>query len=80
MAPNIVRHAVRLFPHTDYSDRAAVNHLRRSYIAARNYLGDRWVLARRIGRRINSDAGVLVVTVVGAAPILLHDIVMKVAG
>lgn len=77
MRPNIVRHAVRLFPHTPYSDRAAVNHLRREYIKARAYLGDRWILAKRIGRRINSDAAVLAVSVAGGLPVLIHDVVVK---
>lgn len=78
MKPSIVKHAVRLFPRTAYSERSSVNHLRREYIKARAYLGDRWVLAKRIGRKANSDGAVLAVSVAGGLPLLVWDVAQKV--
>lgn len=75
---NIIRQAVRLFPRTTYTDRKAVNHLRREYIKARQYLGEKWILARQVGRKVNTDGAVLIVSVAGGLPILIHNIALKV--
>lgn len=46
----LARDAIRAYPRTDYSARSAVNHLRRQYIKARQALGDRWILAKKVAR------------------------------
>lgn len=40
----LARQAVRLYPRTDYTDRRAVNTLRRGWIAQIQYLGPKWLL------------------------------------
>ena len=47
----LARQAVRLYPHTAYTDRRAVNHLRRGWIRQIRYLGDKWLLAVPVKRR-----------------------------
>jgi hypothetical protein len=51
MDMQLARAAVRAYPRTDWSDRRAVNAHRRRYIAARESLGDRWLLAKPVQRR-----------------------------
>jgi len=40
----LARQAVRLYPRTSYTDRKAVNTLRRGWIRQIAYLGPRWLL------------------------------------
>lgn len=47
----LARRAVRLYPHTAYTDRRAVNTLRRGWIRQIRYLGDKWLLARPVKRK-----------------------------
>ena len=51
IAKNLARQAVRLYPRTNYTDRKAVNVLRRGWIAKIQYLGDRWLLAVPVQRK-----------------------------
>lgn len=51
MDMQLARASVRAYPRTDWSDRRAVNAHRRRYIAARESLGDRWLLAKPVQRR-----------------------------
>jgi hypothetical protein len=37
---------VRIYPRTDYTDRKAVNALRKGWIEKIQYLGPRWLLAK----------------------------------
>lgn len=53
MIRNLVAHAARLYPHGPFADPSAVRTLRRGYVRARLYLGDRWILAKRVPRRDN---------------------------
>jgi len=78
MDMQLARAAVRAFPHTDWSDRRAVNAHRRRWIAARLSLGDRWLLAKRVARTINSDRAVLAVCLAGW-PVILYDVFVWVA-
>jgi hypothetical protein len=73
MDMQLARAAVRAYPHTDWSDRRAVNAHRRRWIAARLTLGDRWLLAKKAGRVINSDRAVLAVCLAGW-PVILYDV------
>lgn len=41
---NLAREAVRLYPRTSYTERRAVNVLRRGWIKQIQYLGDKWLL------------------------------------
>ena len=47
----LARRAIRLYPRTSYTDRRAVNTLRRGWIAKIEYLGDRWLLAVPVQRK-----------------------------
>lgn len=47
----LARQAVRLYPRTAYSDRRAVNTLRRGWIRQIRYLGDKWLLAIPVKRK-----------------------------
>lgn len=47
----LARQAVRLYPRTSYTDRKAVNTLRRGWIRQIQYLGDKWLLARPVPRK-----------------------------
>lgn len=40
-----IRKATKLFPHNPYTDRKDVKALRRGWLKAVDYLGDRWLLA-----------------------------------
>jgi hypothetical protein len=73
MDMQLARAAVRAYPRTDWSDRRAVNAHRRRYIAARLSLGERWLLAKRVARTINSDRAVLAVCLAGW-PVILYDV------
>lgn len=44
MTIQLARQAVRLYPRTTYTDRRAVNVLRRGWIAKVEYLGPKWLL------------------------------------
>lgn len=48
---SLARQAVRLYPRTPYTDRRAVNVLRRGWIKQIVYLGDKWLLAQSIPRK-----------------------------
>ena len=52
MTTKLARQAVRLYPRTPYTDRRAVNVLRRGWIRQIQYLGDRWLLAVPVDRRV----------------------------
>lgn len=43
----LARQAVRLYPRTPYTDRRAVNVLRRGWIRQIEYLGDAWILHQK---------------------------------
>lgn len=68
----LARKAVLLYPRTAYTDRAAVNSLRRGWIRQVQYLGAKWLLhpANRVLRRqtgsITPDAVVFTVVVAGS--------------
>lgn len=47
----LARRAIRLYPRTSYTDRRAVNTLRRGWIRQIEYLGDRWLLAVPVQRK-----------------------------
>jgi hypothetical protein len=47
----LARQAIRLYPRTAYTDRRAVNTLRRGWIRQIVYLGDKWLLAVPIQRK-----------------------------
>lgn len=48
---DLARRAVLIYPHNSYTDRRAVNALRRGWIAKIQYLGDRWLLAVPVARK-----------------------------
>ncbi len=50
----LARRAVRLYPHQPYTERKAVNALRRGWMRQIVYLGDRWLLAKSVPRREQS--------------------------
>lgn len=73
MSP-LVRQAVRLYPRTQYTDRRAVNVLRRGWIRQIQYLGDKWILAKPIPRRVAGHVGdvtVFAVTIIGSLLVIL---------
>lgn len=76
----IVRDAIRAFPNRPYIERSTIRANRLAYIKARSALGDKWILAKRVARKIHEkrDALVVIVTFAGAGPLLLADIVRKV--
>ena len=47
----LARRAVRLYPRTAYTNRRAVNTLRRGWMRQIRYLGDKWLLATSIKRK-----------------------------
>jgi hypothetical protein len=47
----LARQAVRLYPRTPYTERRAVNTLRRGWIRQITYLGDKWLLAKPLKRK-----------------------------
>lgn len=53
----LARQAVRLYPRTEYTDRRAVNVLRRGWIRQIQYLGDKWLLARSVPRKQAGHVG-----------------------
>lgn len=69
----LARAAIRAYPRTPWSDRRALSAHRRRYIAARLSLGERWLLAKRVARTINSDRAVLAVCLAGW-PVILYDV------
>lgn len=48
---SLARQAIRLFPHSKQIPRTQTNYLRRQWIAARLYLGDRALVLRRVERK-----------------------------
>jgi hypothetical protein len=56
MNMTLARRAVRLFPHTEYTDRNGVRHLRRSWMLAVAQLGDAWVLRQPIKRKLETES------------------------
>ena len=54
----LARQAIRIYPRTGYTDRKAVNTLRRGWIRQIEYLGDKWLLAKPIPRRQSGFATV----------------------
>ena len=70
----LARQAVRLYPRTSYTDRKAVNTLRRGWIRQIQYLGDKWLLAKPIPRRVAGHVGdvtVFAVTIIGSLLVIL---------
>ena len=53
MNTQLARQAVKLYPRTQYTERKAVNTLRRGWIEKIIYLGDRWLLAKPVQRKDN---------------------------
>ncbi len=47
----MARRAVRIYPHQPYTERRAVNALRRGWMRQVSYLGPRWLLAESVPRR-----------------------------
>ncbi len=73
MSP-LVRQAVRLYPRTSYTDRRAVNTLRRGWIRQIQYLGDKWLLAKPVPRKQAGHVGdvtVFAVTIIGALIVMV---------
>jgi len=71
---NLARQAVRLYPRTSYTDRRAVNTLRRGWIRQIQYLGDKWLLSRPVPRKQSGyvgDVAVFVVTIIGALIVMV---------
>lgn len=54
---SLARQAVRIYPRTTYTDRRAVNVLRRGWIRQINYLGDKWLLAKPVPRKQAGHVG-----------------------
>lgn len=50
----LARQAVRLYPRSAYTDRRAVNALRRGWVRQILYLGDKWLLAQSVPRKVAS--------------------------
>jgi hypothetical protein len=50
----LARQAVRAWPRHDLATRQQINTLRRGYIKAREVLGDRWLLAVPVPRKVQS--------------------------
>lgn len=57
MTTSLARQAVRLYPRTHYTDRKAVNTLRRGWIRQIQYLGDKWLLASSVPRKQAGHVG-----------------------
>lgn len=53
----LARLAVRLYPRTSYTERKAVNALRRGWMRQIQYLGDKWLLAKPIPRKQSGNVG-----------------------
>lgn len=51
MALHVCTRSARLFPHRDYLPARAVNHNRAKWEAAVSWLGSKWVINRRVGRK-----------------------------
>lgn len=77
----LARSARRAFPHRPYTDEKDVRHLRRQYVRARLWLGERWILAQVLGKKLHEhrDTAVLVVCAAGALPFLAIDVVRRFA-
>ena len=70
---SLVRQAIRLYPHHPYTHRHTVNRLRRGWIVAVQFLGEKWILhpAHRAQRGVaNPDTLVFLAAV--AAFIVAH--------
>lgn len=71
----LARKSVQLYPHKDYTDRRAVNTLRRGWISKIQYLGDKWLLAKSVPRRqvgaVSGDLAVVLATVTMTLMVLL---------
>jgi hypothetical protein len=70
----LARQAVRLYPRTSYTERKAVNTLRRGWIRQIQYLGDKWLLARPVPRKQSGHVGdiaVFAVTVIGSILVMM---------
>lgn len=48
----LLRRAVVLYPRTPYTSASAVRHARRQWIKSVGYLGEKWILARPVQRRV----------------------------
>lgn len=70
-------HARRAYPEREYLDPRAVRHLQHGYVRARLILGDHWILARRVGRKLyeHRDGLVLATASAGAAAVMVMDAV-----
>ena len=51
----LARRVIRLYPRTPFSERKAVNALRRGWIEKVLYLGDKWLIAKSIPKKEPSD-------------------------
>lgn len=78
---NLRHHARRAYPQRDYLDPAAVKHLQHGYVRARLILGDRWILARQVGRKLHAhrDGLVALTAAYGVAIVTIMDAVRYVA-
>ena len=72
---SLARQAVRLYPRTGYTDRKAVNVLRRGWIKQIVYLGDKWLLAQPIPRKqaghVGDQAVFWVTTILGLVALVM---------
>jgi hypothetical protein len=48
---NLFQTACKLYPYNDLINRRATQYLRREWIAAIQYLGPKWILAGKVGRK-----------------------------
>lgn len=51
MNTTLIRRATRLFPHTEYTTRDGVKHLRRQWVQSVTSLGEKWVLRQPVQRQ-----------------------------
>lgn len=73
---NLARTSVRIFPRTTYTERQAVNALRRGWIKAVQTLGTRWLLhpANRVLRKQAGKASPDLVVFIGCMAIAIAGI------
>ena len=74
---NLRHHARRAYPLRDYLEPSAVRHLQHGYVRARIILGDRWILAQQIGRKLHKrrDSVVVAAASMSAAAVMVMDVV-----
>lgn len=66
----LARRAVKAYPRTEYTDRKAVNTLRRGWIRQITYLGDKWLLATPIPKKQAGNADIIVLATTSALTLI----------